>query len=40
MITRRKRREGNGPEGMHIAFASNSPSPCPDALYSRRRDRD
>ena len=34
MITRkRKRREGDGPEGKHIAFASNSPSPGPDALY-------
>ena len=37
MITRgRKRREGDGPERTHIAFASNSPSLDPDALYHRR----
>jgi len=37
MITRgRKRREGGGPEGKHIAFASNSPSLDPDAPCPRR----
>ena len=35
IIRRRKKREGDGPEGMHIAFASNSPSLDPDALYPR-----
>ena len=36
IIRRRKRREGDGPEGRYIAFASNSPSPDPDAPCPRR----
>ena len=37
MITRgRKRREGGGPEGKYIAFASSSPSLDPDAPCPRR----
>jgi len=37
MATRkRKKREGWGPEGKHVAFAANSPPPGPDDLYPRR----
>ena len=36
IIRKRKRRVSDGPEGKHIAFASNSPSPGPDTLYPRR----
>jgi len=36
IIRRRKRREGNGPEGRYIAFAPNSPSLDPDAPCPRR----
>ena len=37
MITRRrKKREGDGPEGKYIAFASNNPSLDPDAPCPRR----
>jgi len=36
IIRKRKRRVGDGSEGKHIAFASNSPSPGPDAPCPRR----
>ena len=37
IIRKRKRREGDGPEGKRTAFAPNSPSHGPDAPCPRRR---
>ncbi|MCY4252459.1 MAG: hypothetical protein OXD41_04065 [Thaumarchaeota archaeon] len=37
IIRKMNRCKGDGMDGKHIAFASNNPSPGPDAPYPRRR---